>query len=391
MENKYEIGELTYSLVDNNKNIYFLLLNKRRFYVGIFVIEILELLRKQKSYQEIAVELNKNHSTDLFNESSIQKTVEVDFVEQGILHDGADEVKSDHQQYIYGRINFLKAKNYPRVLHFLGYLFSPALFVIISALAIIATCFFLVQNYDFVIRPETYSIQLLLFLFLFSVINTFWHEVGHATAAYRFGVDPKDIGFGFYIVYPIFFTDVSDIWQLNKNQRNVVNLGGIYFQLIVNIILIGLYYISPMFWFSPILITLNTGAALISLNPFFRYDGYWVYSDSFGLTNLRLQSNLYAKSFSRKIIGKESKNWKELLSEPKPLIFYSIASTLFFIVIFTLLTFSFIIQTGSIIDIAKEANITGWSKDAVWSITTKALAIIMLPVFIIWTLVKRKK
>ncbi|MDU1904570.1 MAG: hypothetical protein E6772_07280 [Dysgonomonas sp.] len=393
MANKFRVEQLSYSLVNGKENQYFLSLNGRRYYVGQFVIEILELLQKQRSYQEIALELNKNHDTDFFSESSIQQTVEVDFVQQGMLSDGTDEdkVADGYQQYIYGRINFLKPSRFPQILNTLSYLFTPVLFIGISVLSTIFTVFFLTQEYEVIIHAETYSLQILLLFFAFSIINTFWHEVGHATAAHRFGVAPKDIGFGFYIVYPIFFTDVSDIWQLNKNQRNIVNLGGIYFQMIVNLLLISLYHILPSFWIAPALVAFNTGVALVSLNPFFRYDGYWVYSDSFNLTNLRSRSNLYVKSLFQKIMGKETKSWKELLSTPKSLILYSITSTIFFIIIFTLLGWGFVSQIKTITEIVKNANLEGWSKDIVWSIFTKAITIVMLPVFIIWTFAKRKK
>lgn len=393
MINRNSIGELTYSLVDGDENKYFLSLNGRRYYVGLFVIEILELLHKQKSYQEIASELNKNHDTDYFDEHSVQHTVEVEFVKQGILNDetNSNETISNHAKYIYGRIDFLEPKKFPTVLRVLGYLFTPAVFISISVLSVILTVFFLIQKYEAVAHVEAYSLQLLLFFFVFSIINTFWHEVGHATAAFRFGVEPKDIGFGFYIIYPIFFTDVSDIWQLSKKQRNIVNLGGIYFQMIVNLILISLYYISPVFWFTPVLVTLNTGVALISLNPFFRYDGYWVYSDSFNLTNLRSQSNLCVKSIFKKITGKEDRSWKELFSVPKSLIFYSFTSTIFFVIIFTLLGWGFISQVGAIAEIVKDASVVGWSKEVIWSISSKVFAVIMLPVFVIWFFANRRK
>ena len=35
-----------------------------------------------------------------------------------------------------------------------------------------------------------------------------------------------------YITFPVFYTDVTDVWCLTRRQRVIVNLGGVYFQLI---------------------------------------------------------------------------------------------------------------------------------------------------------------
>jgi putative peptide zinc metalloprotease protein len=59
------------------------------------------------------------------------------------------------------------------------------------------------------------------------------HEFGHAAAGKRFGATPGDIGFGFYFIAPVFFSDLSDVWKLPPKERIIVNLGGIYFELIV--------------------------------------------------------------------------------------------------------------------------------------------------------------
>jgi hypothetical protein len=394
MISKYKIEQLSYSAVNGNDDTYFLLLNNRRYYVGYLVIEILELLHSHKSYREIALELNKNHDTDYFNESSIQQTIEEDFVKKGILKDESqpEMEKPSMKQYIYFRVNFLKSQNYPGLLRVLSTLFIPKVFwVTFIGSIIIAALFLTGDNLRVVQDLNVYGTSMLVLVFIFSVINTLWHELGHAAATYRNKVMPKDIGFGFYIVYPIFFTDVSDIWKLSNKQRNIVNLGGIYFQMIANIVLIALYYISPAFWITPTLVLFNTGVAFISLNPFFRYDGYWIYSDFFNLPNLREQANLFFKAFLKKLVGNKEKTWKELFSKPIPLIIYAFASNLFFLWIWTMLAWGCVIQVQAIAEIAGTANATGWSKDSISAILSRLPAIGIFLVFIVWMIRNRRK
>lgn len=129
------------------------------------------------------------------------------------------------------------------------------------------------------------------FFILFVLSNAFvlLHELGHSTASLRHGIQPGKIGFGFYLIFPVLFSDVTKSWLLPRRKRLVVNAGGVYSQLIINVLLMGGYV-----WTGDsvaennlrYLILSNTLVILYSLLPFFRNDGYWVYSDFFDIPNL---------------------------------------------------------------------------------------------------------
>ena len=122
-------------------------------------------------------------------------------------------------------------------------------------------------------------------LFLFSLLI---HEFGHASACQRYGAKPSDIGFTFYLIWPAFYSDVSDAWRLKRWQRVIVDIGGVYFQLIIASCYIFIYTASN---FSPLklAIIMIAGSCLFTLNPVFKFDGYWVISDVLGVTNLSQQ------------------------------------------------------------------------------------------------------
>lgn len=122
-------------------------------------------------------------------------------------------------------------------------------------------------------------------LFLLSIL---FHELGHASACARYGASPGVIGFGLYLIYPVFYTDVTSAWELRRWQRVVIDLGGLYFQLVVA----TLYALAYAAWgWEPLKVSLLmiSGSVVFSLNPIFKFDGYWVISDALGVTNLSRQ------------------------------------------------------------------------------------------------------
>jgi putative peptide zinc metalloprotease protein len=122
-------------------------------------------------------------------------------------------------------------------------------------------------------------------LFLLSLV---FHELGHASACTRYGVRPKDIGFAFYWIYPVLYTDVNAAWQLTRWQRVVVDLAGVFFQLIVGSIYLFLAWFYT--WEIPLkAFVMVFYGSLFMLNPFLRFDGYWVVADALGIANFGQQ------------------------------------------------------------------------------------------------------
>lgn len=118
------------------------------------------------------------------------------------------------------------------------------------------------------------------------------HELGHISACRYYKQRCGRIGFGFYFIFPAFFSDVSRVWALRPSQRIVVNLAGVYFQTLVNSLLL-LCWLSQGCGISQNLlasvILLNFISMLYALNPVLHFDGYWVLSDLLNTSNLRQQ------------------------------------------------------------------------------------------------------
>jgi putative peptide zinc metalloprotease protein len=112
------------------------------------------------------------------------------------------------------------------------------------------------------------------------------HELGHAAACAWYGLRPGEIGFGVYLVFPVFYTDVTKAWRLRPSRRAVVDAGGMYFQIILIAVAVPLAHAlnndRRIFTF----VLYNLYLIFHNLNPLFKMDGYWIFSDLAGLPNL---------------------------------------------------------------------------------------------------------
>ena len=173
---------------------------------------------------------------------------------------------------------------------YLTFLFTKNLFYILLFSMSLFIGFLIITNYQLIIKSGSsiFSLNLILYLFAFQ-FGTLFHELGHASACTKFGAKHGGIGFGFYLLTPVFFADVSDAWKLKPNERIIINLAGIYFEMILASILLIIFLFNSQiaFLIIPCILILST---LYNLNPLLRFDGYWVLVDATNIPNLQSKS-----------------------------------------------------------------------------------------------------
>jgi putative peptide zinc metalloprotease protein len=156
------------------------------------------------------------------------------------------------------------------------------------------------------------------------------HELGHAAAAQHYNCAPAEIGIGLYLIFPAMFCNVSEIWRLPRLPRVVVNLGGGYFQLLFTGLLLPLQLLTDSYVLT-LAIAISLLSMLMTLNPFLRFDGYWIYADWFRLPNLRAQSRRCLHSIVLKLAaGAAARGTLKTGPMPAALYAYAIGSILFF-------------------------------------------------------------
>ena len=118
-----------------------------------------------------------------------------------------------------------------------------------------------------------------------SVVSALFHECGHASGCRCGGARTGVIGFGIYLVWPSFFTNVTDSYRLSRAGRLRTDLGGLYFNLIFMLVLAGVYAATSDELLL-LVIAVTHLEMLEQLLPFARYDGYFILSDLVGIPDL---------------------------------------------------------------------------------------------------------
>jgi putative peptide zinc metalloprotease protein len=200
-----------------------------------------------------------------------------------------------------------------RVVHaitsvFYPFFFPPVIAAVVAGLIAFDVWMFFFHGIAQGARTIVYNPLLLFMLLGLVVVATALHEIGHATAARYGGAKPGVMGAGIYVVWPAFYTDVTDAYRLNRRGRLRTDLGGIYFNALFALGTAGVYVLTG---FEPLLIVVLVQHFQIiqQLLPFLRLDGYYILSDLTGVPDLFNRIKPTLKSL---IPGKKDESVDEL-------------------------------------------------------------------------------
>lgn len=153
------------------------------------------------------------------------------------------------------------------------------------ALAALDVWLFLVSDPGVALTNVLMTPGMLLALVIILTAGALFHEMGHATACRYGGARPGVIGMGLYLVFPAFYTDVTDAYRLSRLGRIRTDLGGLYFHLWW-VLAAGTGYLitgSPLL----LLVVIMTQLQMVQqLPPVIRLDGYFVLADLAGVPDL---------------------------------------------------------------------------------------------------------
>jgi putative peptide zinc metalloprotease protein len=165
-------------------------------------------------------------------------------------------------------------------------LFHPAV-VAAAVLAFVALVGWLlgVHGISQSLRHLIYQPALVLMLLAGVVVATAFHEVGHATGLRYGGGRPGVMGVGVYIVWPAFYTDITDSYRLPKRGRLRADLGGMYFNALFALA-VGALYAATSFEPLLLLILIQLFTIIQQSLPLLRLDGYYIVSDLTGVPDI---------------------------------------------------------------------------------------------------------
>ena len=305
---------------------YLLSYNGHYFEINKSVAELVCVLKNSLSLEDI-VEYYKNKS----------KSYSIDDIESIITKviDPIFSCPEKKKSFLVRReiISKEKAWAFSKYLKYL--LKKEVVLVAFFCLTILSVLFF----YDFSSKMNLYVLDfytLLITLLLF-LTSSFFHELGHISACEYYKVDHGGIGLALYLNFPVFYSNISQIWSLSRRQRFVVNISGVYFQLLFLIPAYIFYFYTQSVVCKYYILSINLNI-LITLNPFFKFDGYWIMTDLLGVPNLRQRTNEYIKFLFMRLVRNKTKEKPSLCSIKKNMavmtIIYTIIVNVFFLYYF---------------------------------------------------------
>lgn len=279
--NKYNSISISPFSSSTKKEHYLLSCNGRYFEVSQSLVELLTDLQQNDTQEEAIqtyVNKKKGKYTSEQTESLIKKHIDPLLTIQ----------KEKKRTFLYEK-ELLTATTVERFSKIFSFLFNRRFMWSLLSLAITMDIIFFINVSDLLVFNNRANAFGMAGLLIFMLVSSFFHELGHASACTYCGVKHGSIGFGLYLNFPVLYTDVTEIWKLSRKQRFMVNIAGVYFQCFFLIILLIGFWLTGDDLLRYMILILNLGF-LMTLNPFFKFDGYWIVSDLLGVPSLRKRS-----------------------------------------------------------------------------------------------------
>ena len=145
------------------------------------------------------------------------------------------------------------------------------------------------------------------------------HELAHAYTAVRYGCVVPTVGVAFMLLTPLLYTDVTDTWRLKDRQKRLaVDSAGVLSELAVAAFATFFWAFLPEGPAKSVAFMLATAgwimSVAINLNPFMRFDGYYILSELTGIENLQTRAFAVGKWRLREVLFGLGKPCPETMS-----------------------------------------------------------------------------
>jgi putative peptide zinc metalloprotease protein len=271
--------------------------------VGVLMYFLLSLSNGQRNLNDLVRLANEKLEYHIEPKEVYKAFYNSKIENLGFIETSKTIVKRSGSEYLKLSVILLKKEWLQQISWIFTPFFKPAFFwttgaILLTALVGLGMFFWPSLNFN-----KTFSADNIYTIYGFLLLSTFFHEMGHISACRKFGARHGGIGFGFYLFTPVFFADVSDAWKLSPRQRVVIDMAGIYMEMIFALVMIvyAQIYNHDFALNVAFFILFHT---IININPLLRYDGYWAISDLLNMPNLRLEANKMLKKTLKWIRGK---------------------------------------------------------------------------------------
>lgn len=279
-------------------------------------VEILKRLVKRWRLSELVHELQEQTTLDIqaeelglfiqgLSESGLLGTARVK--DQAELLQEADAGKAGllseiFRHYLYFRIPLIYPDEFlRRTLKYVRPLGAPLAFVLYG-LVLLLGLFKVGQQSETYLHTFGYFFNVK-GMFAYGVSLVFLkiiHEFSHAYVSTALQCRVRTMGVAFMVMWPVAFCDVTDSWRLaSRSKRLRISFAGVVAELVIAVFALlawGMLSPGPLRSVCFILSSVTIASTLlVNLNPAMRFDGYYIFSDLFGIDNLQQTAFAHAR------------------------------------------------------------------------------------------------
>ena len=145
------------------------------------------------------------------------------------------------------------------------------------------------------LHDALYAPALLLAVLGGIIVSAAFHELGHGAALRYGGGRVRAMGVGLYLIYPAFYTDVTDGYRLGRGARLRTDLGGFYFNALFFLASVAAYALTGQEFLLVIALAVDV-EVVQQLLPVVRVDGYWILADLTGIPDFFSQMAAFIRT-----------------------------------------------------------------------------------------------
>src|SRR5829696_2718372 len=250
---------------------------------------VLSAIDGQRTTGEIAAKVSTAYGKTV-SEDNIETLVQRQLLPLGLLRraDGSQPETKKANPLLGLRFRYVVShpRHTRRITAPFAVLFHPLVVLpMLAAFAAVCWWVFVTRGLASGAHQAFYQPGLLLAVFALTILSGGFHEFGHSAAARYGGATPGVMGAGLYLIWPAFYTDVTDSYRLARAGRVRTDLGGLYFNAIVAVVTFGIWWVSG--WDAWLVIIATQILQMVrQLAPLMRFDGYHVLADLVGVPDL---------------------------------------------------------------------------------------------------------
>lgn len=211
--------------------------------------------------------------------------------------------------YLFFKIPLLRPERFlQRTWPYVAFLFTRGFLAVVGIIGL-AGLYLVSRQWDAFVGsiPHVFTLEGAATSLLAVVLIKALHELGHAYTAHRYGVRVPTIGAAFMVMMPLLYTDVTEAWRLRSRlQRFRIDVAGVAVELCVAAIALFLWVFVPDGAVrSALFILAATGwvlSLIVNVNPFMRFDGYYMFADLLGVENLQPRAFAHMRWRLRKLV-----------------------------------------------------------------------------------------